>query len=136
MQDWNYLNTNDFEITLELGCYKYPPHSQLRQYWKDNQEALLAFIERVHMGIKGFVLDKNTGEPIKVNPGSGTNATIIDVDEIGHPVVATSHGDYFRLLKTSRTYTVSASAEGYERGVQKVYVPNTNEELSSSGKFF
>ena len=84
-----------FEITLELGCYKYPPHNQLRQYWKDNQEALLAFIERVHMGIKGFVLDKNTGEPITVTPASGTNATVIDVDEIGHPVVATACASSF-----------------------------------------
>ena len=54
------------------------------------------------------------------------NATIIDVDEIGHPVVATPYGDYFRLLNPSRTYTVSASAEGYERSVQKVFVPNNN----------
>ena len=84
MQDWNYLHTNDFEITLELGCYKYPPHSQLHQYWKDNQEALLAYIEKVHMGIKGFVLDKTTGEPIKAAAnasaaGAPANATIIEV---------------------------------------------------------
>ena len=64
MQDWNYLKTNDFEITLELGCYKYPPHTQLKEYWDDNREALIAFIERVHTGIKGFVIDKSTGEPI------------------------------------------------------------------------
>ena len=65
MQDWNYLNTNDFEITLELSCFKYPLSVELHQLWKDNREALLAFIEKVHMGIKGFVIDKITGEPIK-----------------------------------------------------------------------
>lgn len=117
-QDWNYLHTNDFEITLELGCYKYPPHAQLSQYWEDNREALVTFIERVHMGIKGFVLDETTGEPI-----SGTNATI-EVDEIHHGVVSGPSGDYFRLLVPGGTYTVSAVADGYERSVQKVHVPN------------
>jgi hypothetical protein len=48
-------------------------------------------------------------------------------------VVATAHGDYFRLLNPSKTYTVSASAEGYERSVQKVYVPNNNEEAEEAG---
>ena len=71
MQDWNYLHTNDFEITLELGCYKYPPHGQLAQFWQDNREALLAFIERVHTGIKGFVLSKEDATVI-----TATNATI------------------------------------------------------------
>ncbi len=37
MQDWNYVHTNDFEITLELGCYKYPPHERLEQFWLENK---------------------------------------------------------------------------------------------------
>lgn len=129
MQDWNYLHTNDYEITLELGCYKYPPHSQLAQFWDDNREALLAFIERVHMGIKGFVLDKATQEPIK-----NSNATIA-VDGIHHPVLATTGGDYFRLLNPGQTYTVSAVSDGYQRDVQKVYVADLgNNEPQLSAK--
>ena len=121
MQDWNYLKTNDFEITLELGCYKYPPHTQLKEYWDDNKEALIAFIERVHTGIKGFVIDKSTGEPI--NSGR-TNATI-EIDEIHHTVVTGENGDYFRLLNPGDTYTVSAWAPGYNRNIQRqVEIPN------------
>ena len=80
MQDWNYLTTNDFEITLELGCFKYPPHSQLKNYWEDNREALVSFIEHVHTGVKGFVIDEATGKPI-----SNENNATIEVDEIHHP---------------------------------------------------
>ena len=130
MQDWNYLNTNDFEITLELGCCKYPLSVELHQLWKDNREALLAFIEKVHMGIKGFILDKITGEPIK-GPDS---ITIIEVEEINHPVVATSSGDYFRMLIPGRRYTLSASATGYWTSVQQIYVPLTQESNKLSAK--
>lgn len=47
MQDWNYVNTNDFEITLELGCFKFPKASQLSKFWMENKDALVTYIEQV-----------------------------------------------------------------------------------------
>lgn len=47
MQDWNYLNTNCFEVTIELGCVKYPPAKDLPSYWEQNRRALLQFIHQV-----------------------------------------------------------------------------------------
>jgi carboxypeptidase D len=47
MQDWNYLNSNCFEITIELGCYKYPLARDLPSYWKANEYALLVYMGQV-----------------------------------------------------------------------------------------
>lgn len=49
MQDWNYLQAGCMEITLELGCYKFPPSNQLPQYWLENKEPLIKFIEQVRI---------------------------------------------------------------------------------------
>ena len=47
MQDYNYVRSNCYEVTVELGCHKFPPSDQLAGYWKDNQKSLLKFIEMV-----------------------------------------------------------------------------------------
>ena len=47
MQDYNYLNTNCFEITLELGCNKFPHGSELESLWMDNAAALFNYILQV-----------------------------------------------------------------------------------------
>ena len=47
MQDWNYLHSNCFEITIELGCVKYPMEKDLNRYWTQNEAALFVFISQV-----------------------------------------------------------------------------------------
>ena len=47
MQDFNYLSSNCFELTVELGCQKFPPGRDLAQYWKDNVNAFYEFMWQV-----------------------------------------------------------------------------------------
>lgn len=47
MQDFNYLHTNCLEVTVELGCDKFPAEEELYTGWQDNKEALLTFMESV-----------------------------------------------------------------------------------------
>jgi len=48
MQDWNYLNTNDFEVTIEMGCFKYPPGEMLKSLWDEHKYALLLYMNQVN----------------------------------------------------------------------------------------
>jgi carboxypeptidase D len=47
MQDWNYANTNCFEITVELGCIKFPMADQLPSFWNANKFSLLVYMGQV-----------------------------------------------------------------------------------------
>ena len=47
MQDYNYVHSNAFEVTLEIGCEKFPNASDLPGIWKDNKDALISYLEQV-----------------------------------------------------------------------------------------
>lgn len=54
MNDFSYLHTNCFEITVELSCDKFPHASELPEEWENNRESLLLFMEQVgHRGGTG-----------------------------------------------------------------------------------
>ncbi|RWS09438.1 carboxypeptidase D-like protein [Dinothrombium tinctorium] len=112
MQDYNYLHSNCFEVTIEMGCFKYPYAKTLPDYWDQNKRALISFMEEVHKGVKGFIFDKN-GNPI-------SNATI-HVNGINHDVKSSSLGDYWRLLIPGK-YNISASKIGYHSETKTVTV--------------
>ena len=48
MQDWNYLNTNDFEVTIELSCEKLVDENKLNGFWNENKFSLLSFMGQVN----------------------------------------------------------------------------------------
>uniref|UniRef100_A0A8C3NP32 Adipocyte enhancer-binding protein 1 n=1 Tax=Geospiza parvula TaxID=87175 RepID=A0A8C3NP32_GEOPR len=112
MNDFSYLHTNCLELSVYLGCDKFPHESELQQEWENNKESLLTFMEQTHRGIKGVVTDQQ-GEPI-------ANATIV-VGGINHNVRTASGGDYWRILNPGE-YRVSARAEGYNPSVKTCHV--------------
>ncbi|XP_078302459.1 carboxypeptidase Z [Panthera onca] len=113
MSDFNYLHSNCFEITVELGCVKFPPEEALYTIWQHNKEPLLNFVEMVHRGIKGVVMDK-FGKPVK-------NARIL-VKGIRHDITTAPDGDYWRLLPPG-SHIVIAQAPGYSKVIKKVTIP-------------
>jgi len=132
MQDFNYLSSNDFEITLELGCDKYPPASQLEQEWEDNKKALMEFMWMAHMGVKGTVTDAASGKAVPNALIQVKNVTRIGrvqrrSDLINHDVTTVHDGDYWRLL-TPGEYEITASLEGYEPTTKLVEVTMNHEE--------
>ncbi|EPY88194.1 adipocyte enhancer-binding protein 1 precursor [Camelus ferus] len=116
INDFSYLHTNCLELSIYLGCDKFPHESELPREWENNKEALLTFMEQVHRGIKGVVTDEQ-GIPI-------ANATI-SVSGINHGVKTASGGDYWRILNPvdweqseTETYTEVVTEFGTEFGTE------------------
>ncbi|XP_076061640.1 carboxypeptidase E-like isoform X2 [Oratosquilla oratoria] len=128
MQDFNYLASNSMEITLEVGCNKYPPASDLEGYWNDNKNSMMEYLWQAHTGVKGIVTDSLTGKGIPeaiitLRNITRINATHVLNEEINHDVETAHDGDYWRIL-TSGEYRITASARDYIPLTHNVIVHN------------
>jgi len=90
MQDFNYLFSNCFEITAELSCWKKPMEEHLDVEWSNNIESMLCILESVHGGIKGRVIEQDTGDHV---PGA-----LVVVEGRDKNVTTSYRGEFWRLL--------------------------------------
>ena len=98
MQDYNYDTSNCYEITLELGCIKYPKKKDMWMYWYQNKDALLNFMNAVHIGIKGIIVDENGNGLPDVKVTVEDNRYDHNPAMSCHSVYSAEDGDFFRLL--------------------------------------
>ena len=47
MQDFNYVHSNCFELTIEQGCKKFPDVAEMPTFWEENKHSLLAYMDMV-----------------------------------------------------------------------------------------
>jgi carboxypeptidase D len=104
LMDWSYRYLTCNDVTLELSVNKLPPPRQLDQFWIENQDAMLAYLAAVHMGIRGVVTNADNGAPVyaKVSVNGNTQPVFTDPDV----------GDYHRMLLPG-TYSLTFSAPGF-----------------------
>jgi len=108
MQDWNYRYTGCNEVTIELSDTKKPPASQIPGFWDDNRESMLSYAEAVHIGVRGIVTDRVTGEPLWAE---------VHIEGNSHPVFTDPNvGDYHRMLLPG-VYTLAINSPGYAKRI-------------------
>ncbi len=111
MQDWSFIWYGGHEVLMELSLSKWPSASTLPGYWDDNLESMLAYMERVHEGVRGVVTDIDTGLPVRATVQVDASPWVDYADP--------DLGDYHRLLPAG-TYTLTVTAPSYETKV----IPN------------
>lgn len=104
MQDYNYYWTGCMELTLELSCCKYPTREQLPKFWEENKRALLAFIAQANKGVRGLLLDSQTGSAVP-------NAKL-KIKGRAFSFRGSNRGEFWRILLPGQ-YVLQASAAGY-----------------------
>ncbi|GMT34529.1 hypothetical protein PFISCL1PPCAC_25826 [Pristionchus fissidentatus] len=113
MQDWNYVNTNCMELTVEINCVKFPPKSRLKMLWDENKYALFHYIMQIHNAIHGVVYDSATRAPI-------VGATI-GIDTKSKIVTSFDQGEYWRLVNIGN-YTVTVDHPDYVSQTREVVI--------------
>ncbi|GER49725.1 carboxypeptidase D, partial [Striga asiatica] len=145
MQDWNYINSGCFELTLEISDDKWPNATELPTLWEYNRMSMLNLVASlVKTGLHGQISSSDNGRPLPASIAiRGINSTV---------AATTKFADYHRLLAPGGKYEVIATMPGYRPKsacvvlgqsaitVDFVLDPETNSEgskpLEDSGCYF
>ena len=116
LKDFSYLFSSNLELSLELTCCKYPTSYFLLREWENNKKSLLAYMEQVHMGIKGVVsLEGN-------RPQARADIIIWNPDgkRRAKNVATSDNGEFWKVLlpgpNGNNTYQIQARFEDCGRG--------------------
>jgi hypothetical protein len=106
-QDYTNYWQNCREVTLEVSTAYILGTELLQAYWNYNKESMLAYIENVKYGIRGFVTNTD-GEPLDAK------ITVLGHDNYNsHVVTNPEFGNYYRMINAG-TYTLLFETYGYE----------------------
>ncbi|PVD32925.1 hypothetical protein C0Q70_08372 [Pomacea canaliculata] len=90
MQDYNYIEASCYELTVENSCCKYPPANRLPTFWEADRKPLLDLLQKVHMGVKGLVLDED---------GNAVYRAVVIVEGREQvPFRTSKYGEFWKLL--------------------------------------
>ncbi|MBN2746433.1 MAG: T9SS type A sorting domain-containing protein [Bacteroidales bacterium] len=99
------------EATIELSNTKLLPENQFTTLWNYNKQALLDYISATNQGLRGYITDSATGNPLKAK------IEMLNHDkDSSHVYSYMPHGNFYRLLD-SGYYQVKVSASGYNSKV-------------------
>jgi carboxypeptidase D len=109
--DWNYLEQNVFELTIELGMVKTVAKDALEGMFKDNKDAVLAFIRASALeGVHGSVRTPSPKKKKTLEPVKGAEITIRGIDS---RVLTRDTGEFNRPLAPGN-YTIMIKKKGYK----------------------
>ncbi len=106
-QDWMNAFAGSFEVTVELSRIKNPHPSTLPDYWQANREALLAWMERALVAVRGRVVDD------KLRPIPDALIQLDDRDAALVPVFSDGVSGHFFRLSNGGTHRLQITAPGY-----------------------
>ena len=104
IDDWNYRYVSCNEVCIELSNNFRPPASQIPTFWSENSESMLSYLETIHIGVRGIITERSSGEPLWAEVWVAGNSQPVFTD----PDV----GDYHRMLLPG-TYDLIFNVPGY-----------------------
>lgn len=120
MQDWAYVFGGAHEITIEMSCIKFPHESELENFWNQNREALLRYMELPQeMGVYGR---------ISSTIGHSIVGAQIYFNNVEHSIKSGAQGDYYKILLPGK-YNMTVEAEGFELQIVEIEIPNNKTRL-------